>query len=56
MTDVYVTHNSAGKTYQEFFDSMERDNFMTSQEALDFGLIDNVPEMTVPKPRPNIEQ
>ena len=28
----------------------ERDNFMSSQEALDFGIIDNVPEMTVPKP------
>ena len=46
---------------------MERDNFMTAQEALgqfsrlyfkitvfclDFGIIDKIPEMTVPKPRP----
>jgi len=33
---------------------MERDNFMTAQEALDFGIIDKIPEMTVPKPRPEI--
>ena len=30
---------------------IERDNFLTANEAVDFGIIDQVPEMTVPKPR-----
>ena len=42
LTDIYVKHNSAEKTYQEFYDAMERDNFMSASEALDFGLIDEV--------------
>ena len=39
LTDIYVTHNTAGKTYQDFESAMDRDNFMSSQEALDFGLV-----------------
>ena len=31
-----------GKTYQEVYDACERDNFMSAQEALEFGLIDKV--------------
>ena len=68
LTQTYVTHNAKNKTYEEFFNAMERDNFMTAQEALgeiilknvitffllDFGIIDKIPEMTVPKPRPEI--
>lgn len=42
LTDIYVMHNSKGKTYDEFEAAMDRDNFMTSQEALDFGLVDEV--------------
>ena len=42
LTNIYVKHNSSGKTYQEFYDAMERDNFMSASEALDFGLIDEV--------------
>ena len=30
------------KTYEEFEAAMDRDNFMTSQEALDFGLVDEI--------------
>ena len=56
LTDTYVTHNAVGKTYEEFFNAMERDNYMTSQEAKEFGIIDSVPEMTVPKPRPDLEE
>lgn len=42
LTQIYVDHNSAGKTYDEFHDAMERDNFMSATEALDFGLVDEI--------------
>ena len=42
LTQIYVDHNSKGKTYEEFYTAMERDNFMSPQEALDFGLIDEI--------------
>ena len=44
LTELYVKHNTAGKTYEEFEVAMDRDNFMTSQEALDFGLADQIIE------------
>lgn len=44
LTEIYVKHNSKGKTYDEFYQAMERDNFMSAQEALDFGLIDQIVE------------
>lgn len=31
-----------GKTFEEVWDACERDNFMSSEEALDFGLIDSI--------------
>lgn len=42
LTEIYVKHNSKGKQYAEFEQAMDRDNFMSSQEALDFGLVDKV--------------
>ena len=42
LTQIYVKHNSKGKTFEEFHAAMERDNFMSAQEALDFGLIDEI--------------
>jgi len=42
LTQLYVNHNSKGKTFDEFYSAMERDNFMSAQEALDFGLIDEI--------------
>ena len=42
LTQIYVNHNSKGKTFDEFYNAMERDNFMSAQEALDFGLIDEI--------------
>jgi ATP-dependent Clp protease protease subunit len=44
LTQIYVKHNSKGKTFDEFYNAMERDNFMSPQEALDFGLIDEIIE------------
>ena len=42
LTDLYVKHNSAGKTYEEFARDMDRDTFMSAQEALDYGLVDKI--------------
>lgn len=42
LTEIYVKHNSQGKTYDEFARDMERDKFMSAQEALDYGLIDKI--------------
>jgi ATP-dependent Clp protease protease subunit len=42
LTQIYVNHNSKGKTFDEFYSAMERDNFMSAQEAVDFGLVDEI--------------
>lgn len=42
LTQIYVDHNSAGKTFEELSKDMERDYFMSAQEALEYGLIDEV--------------
>jgi ATP-dependent Clp protease protease subunit len=42
LTQIYVKHNSKGKTFDEFYSAMERDNFMSAQEAVDFGLVDEI--------------
>lgn len=42
LTDIYVKHNTVGKTYQEFERDMDRDKFMSAEEALAYGLIDKV--------------
>ena len=42
LTQIYVDHNSAGKTFEELSKDMERDNFMSAQEAVDYGLADEI--------------
>ena len=42
LTNIYVKHNSKGKTYDEFARDMERDFFMSAQEAVDYGLVDKI--------------
>lgn len=42
LTNIYVKHNSAGKTYEQFATDMERDFFMSAQEAVDYGLVDRI--------------
>ena len=42
LTQMYVDHNSKGKTFEEFAASMERDNFLSAQETVDFGLADEI--------------
>lgn len=42
LTEIYVKHNSKGKTYEELAKDMERDYFMSAQQALEYGLVDQV--------------
>lgn len=42
LTEIYVKHNTAGKSYDDFESAMDRDNFLSSQEALNMGLVDSV--------------
>ena len=44
LTGIYVQHNSAGKTFEELTADMERDCFMSAQEAVAYGLADSVVE------------
>ncbi len=45
--DIYVKHT--GQKFQKIADSMERDNFLSAEDAKDFGLIDEIVR-TVPRP------
>ena len=42
LTGIYAKHNSKGKTYDQLIADMERDFFMSAQEALDYGLVDQI--------------
>ena len=42
LTEMYVEHNTKGKTYEEMYAAMERDNWFGAQEAIDFGLCDSI--------------
>ena len=44
LTKIYEKHNSAGKKYDELREAMERDNYLSAQEAVEFGLADKVIE------------
>jgi len=44
LTEIYVKHNSKGKTYDQLAADMERDKFMSAEEALEYGLIDTIIE------------
>lgn len=42
LTMLYVEHNTAGKTYAQFENDMDRDTFMSANEALKYGLCDSI--------------
>jgi ATP-dependent Clp protease protease subunit len=42
LTEIYVKHNSRGKTYDDLSRDMERDFFMSADEALAYGLVDEI--------------
>ena len=42
LTEIYVKHNSAGKTFEKLSADMERDFFMSAEEAVAYGLADKI--------------
>ena len=44
LTELYVKHNTAGKTYDEFYELMKFDTFLSAQEAVNMGLADKIVE------------
>jgi ATP-dependent Clp protease protease subunit len=42
LTELYVRHNTAGKTYDELFQTMKFDTFLSADEAVAAGLADQV--------------
>jgi len=42
LTELYVKHNSAGKTYDELFETMKFDTFLRAEDAVAWGLADKV--------------
>jgi ATP-dependent Clp protease protease subunit len=44
LTELYVKHNSKGKTYDDLFGTMKFDTFLSAQEAVEYGLADKVIE------------
>lgn len=47
LTAIYEKHNSKGKTFDQLAADMERDKFMSAEEALEYGLIDEIKEKRV---------
>lgn len=42
LTQMYVDHNTAGKTYEELFETMKYDTFLTAEAAVANGFADKV--------------
>ena len=42
LTEIYVKHNTAGQTFEQLTADMERDNFMSAEEAVAYGLADKI--------------
>ena len=42
LTQIYVNHNTKGKTYEEMFETMKFDTYLSPEESLEFGLVDEV--------------
>ena len=40
LNEIYVKHT--GRSYKEIEDALERDNFLTAEQAVEFGLIDKI--------------
>ena len=44
LTELYVKHNTAGKTYDEMAETMKFDTFLTAAQAVEWGLADRIVE------------
>ena len=42
LTQLYVKHNTANKTYDELYEAMKFDTFLSAEEAVAYGLADKV--------------
>ena len=42
LTELYVKHNTAGKTYEQLYEVMKFDTFLGAEEAVAYGLADKV--------------
>jgi ATP-dependent Clp protease protease subunit len=42
LTELYVKHNTADRTYDELFTTMKFDTFLSAQQAVDAGLADEI--------------
>jgi ATP-dependent Clp protease protease subunit len=42
LTELYVKHNSVGKNYEEMFETMKFDTFLSAKEAVEWDLADKV--------------
>jgi ATP-dependent Clp protease protease subunit len=42
LTELYVKHNTAGKTYDQLYEAMKFDTFLSAKEAVEYGLADKV--------------
>ena len=42
LTELYVKHNTAGKTYAEMYETMKFDTFLSATDAVKWGLADKV--------------
>ena len=47
LTELYVRHNTASKTYEELYETMKFDTFLSAQQAVEFGLADKIIEKRV---------
>ena len=44
LTELYVRHNTAGKSYDDMYETMKFDTFLSAEEAVKWGLADKVIE------------
>jgi len=42
LTELYVRHNTAGKSYDDLFTDMKFDTFLSAEQAVEYGLADKV--------------
>ena len=42
LTEIYVAHNTAGKTYEDLERDMDRDKFLSAEETVGYGLADSI--------------
>jgi ATP-dependent Clp protease protease subunit len=42
LTELYVKHNTKNKSYEELYESMKFDTFLSAAEAVEYGLADQV--------------